>query len=462
MIFVLYLLPAMVASAAMALLFIVVCASQRLAPAPLSSRPLPRLLSPLVALTMCAVGNASVALANDWPQWRGPSGVGITTETNLPLRWSPTENVRWKLPLPERGNSTPVLWKNRLLLTQPIEKEHLRSLLCVDRDSGAIIWQANVHFDKPEATHATNPYCSASPVTDGERVIVWYGGAGLHCYDMAGRPEWSVDLGQPTHVWGYGASPILHNELCILQFGPGATEFVVAVDKQTGKEVWRVDLPRESAPQKDSDKPDAAELRGSWATPLVIHSGSREELILHTPGRVLALDPTTGAELWHCDGLGQLAYASPIWGDGVLVALGGYFGSSLAVKPGGSGDVTEQRLWRLPKSKLRLGSGVIRDGRLYVTDMNSVAECTDLLTNQPIWEHRLPGAEKNDCWSSMMLSGDRIYLMNQAGETFVFRAAPEFELLATNALGEPTNSSVVAADEHLYLRTHANLWCIGQ
>lgn len=398
--------------------------------------------------------------AENWPSWRGPEGIGVSNESNLPLQWSRNENVRWKVKLPERGNSTPIVWEDRVFLTQPLEQDNQRTLMCLNRADGKTLWQAGTIYGEQEPTHRTNPYCSASPVTDGQRVIAWFGSAGLFCYDLDGKQLWKAELGVQEHEWGYAASPVIHGNLCFLNFGPGSNEFVVAFDKTNGREVWRYDLPKPTAEQLKRDD----NLRGSWSTPLVIRTGGRDELILTLPERVIAFDPPTGKILWTCEGLGSLVYTSPMWGDGVLVALGGYHRACLAVRPGGSGDVTESlRVWQQPKSKLLLGSGVVHQGHIYVTDMQGIARCLDLATGEPVWQERLKasGAD-NATWSSMILTADeRLYLLNQAGDTFVLKAQPEFELLATNSLAETTNSTTVISDGQIFIRTHEHLWCIG-
>lgn len=399
--------------------------------------------------------------AENWPNWRGPEGIGISHESNLPLTWSTTENVRWKVKLPEAGNSTPIVWGRRIFVTQPVSEGSQRTLMCFDRTDGSLLWQAATTYTDPEPTHRTNPYCSASPVTDGRRVVAWFGSAGVFCYDFEGRELWHRDLGIQEHEWGYAASPILDGDLCILNFGPGVNEFIVALDKQTGEEVWRYDLPKPTPEQLKEDQ----NLRGSWSTPLVIRSGRRDELVLTVPDRVLALDPRSGKPLWRCEGLGSLVYTSPMWGDGVLVALGGYHRASLAVRAGGTGEVTEtHRIWHEPKCKLFLGSGVVHKGHIYVSDMQGIARCLKLDSGEAVWEERLPAtAGDGATWSSMILTTDeRLYLMNQAGDTFAIKAAPRFELLATNSLGERTNSSIVISDGDLFIRTHSHLWCIAR
>src|SRR6266542_3589784 len=162
------------------------------------------------------------AVAENWPAWRGPLGTGVCLEKNLPLHWSTNENVRWRVPLPERGNSTPIVWGQRVFVTQAIEQDGRRTLLCFDRADGKRLWQQGPTYPEKELTHETNPQSSSSPVTDGERVIAWFGSAGLFCYDKSGRELWHRDLGPQRHIWGSGSSPVLHGNLCVLNFGPGA------------------------------------------------------------------------------------------------------------------------------------------------------------------------------------------------------------------------------------------------
>jgi outer membrane protein assembly factor BamB len=399
----------------------------------------------------------------NWPGWRGPTGLGISSETTLPLHWSANQNVRWRVPLPERGNSTPVIWGDRVFVTQAIEKEGRRTLLCLDRSTGKRLWQSGVVFAEKELSHETNPQCSASPATDGERVVVSFGSAGLYCYDFQGKEIWHRDLGRQTHIWGNAASPILHGELCALNFGPGERTFLIALNKKTGEKMWQQDEPGGASGEKKPGQ-DKPEWIGSWTTPIVINVDSHEELIMTFPRRVAAFDPNTGRELWTCRGLNPLVYTSPLYGDGILVAMGGFGGSSLAVKPGGSGDVTDtHRLWQIPKTKQRIGSGVISGGHIYILNDPGVAECFQLQTGKLIWEERLkgPGA-KGDSWSSMVLADEKLYVVNQSGDTFVLKASPKFELLATNSLGETTISSLAVSDGDIFIRTYKGLWCISE
>jgi outer membrane protein assembly factor BamB len=405
----------------------------------------------------------SVLIAANWPAWRGPHGTGVCDEKNLPLRWSTNENVRWRVSLPERGNATPIVWGNRVFVTQAIEKESRRTLLCFDRANGALLWQQGPTYPEKEMTHDTNPQCASSPVTDGERVVAWFGSAGLYAYDFTGKELWRRDLGRQAHIWGTGSSPAIYGDLCFLNFGPGERTFLIAVNKKTGQTVWQVDEPGGDSGEKKpgQDKPLWI---GSWSTPVLIQAGGREELVLTWPKRVVSFNPKTGKELWTCAGINPLVYTSPLYeaNKEIIVAMGGFGGMALAVKAGGSGDVTAtHRLWQHPKTKQRIGSGVIHDGHIYILNDPGVAECWELESGKLIWEERLTGAGKdNTSWSSMVLSDGKLYVVNHSGDTFVLKASPKFELLATNSLYEHTNASVAVSNGEIFLRTYQHLWCI--
>ena len=399
--------------------------------------------------------------AGNWPAWRGPAGTGVCLERSLPLHWDRTNHVRWRAPLPERGNSTPIIWGKRVFVTQAVQAENRRTLMCFDRADGRLLWQSGVTYAEKEQTHETNPYCSASPVTDGQRVIASFGSAGLGCYDLEGRELWRADLGKQVHIWGNGSSPVLHGDLCILNFGPGSRTFLVALNKRTGKVVWQTDEPG-GHPDQGPAPNGGKEWIGSWTTPVVIRAANRDELLMNFPRRVCAFDPRTGRELWTCQGLNALAYTSPLHADGIVVGMGGFNGMSLAVRAGGSGDVTAtHRLWHNPKTRQRIGSGVISGRHVYILDEPGIAQCLELATGKVAWEERLPATGANAAsWSSTIVAGDRLYAMNQGGDTFVLRASPKFELLAVNPLGETTMSSCAPSDGELFLRTHQALWCI--
>lgn len=422
------------------------------------------------ALTLLCVADQP-----NWPQWRGPEGNGKTSSADVLTQWGPDQNVNWHVELPEPGNSTPVVWGDHVLVTQPRAKAGERSLICLDRQSGRERWRQSVSYSDPEPTHKTNPYCSSSPATDGERVIAWFGSAGLVCWDLEGNELWRRDLGLQEHMWGYGASPILHEDLCILSFGPGNREFLLAVDKSTGQTRWKVDALDDQAeralsgPENDgngndfvSDKQRSERLRGSWNTPIIVNVDGHDELVLALPRRISALDPSTGESLWTCGGYGPLAYASLVESDGVVVALGGYGGASLAVRAGGHGDVTQtHRIWHKPKDSGWLGTGVAHEGAVYVCDMGGVLNCLEVETGEILWKDRIQGG---GTWSSITQTASGLmYLLTKSGTTTIFRPSREgLQVVSQNKLDEATNASVVVSGRDVIIRTDKSLWCFGE
>jgi outer membrane protein assembly factor BamB len=287
-------------------------------------------------------------------------------------------------------------------------------------------------------------------------------------------------LGRQRHQWGYAASPILHRDLCIVHFGPGERSFLFGLDKRTGRTVWQRELPHLGADASWEEvggrTPDAtatggghvAEAAGSWATPLVVRSGSREELILPCPLRVLAVAPRTGRSLWTCDGPNIGIYSSPCFGEGLVgLSADGFTNIVMAVRPGGSGEATAtHRLWcrKTPDSRACVGSPVIHRGLLFQMTYMGMAQCLELQTGQTVWEERLTGSgARNASWSSPVLAAGRLYFANQNADVFVVRAAPQFACLATNSIGgERMNASPAMSAGAIYLRTYEHLWCMAE
>lgn len=406
------------------------------------------------AWTLFALLIAAAAAAENWPGWRGPNGNGHSGERGLPVTWSATENVRWKTPLPGPGMSSPVVWGDRVFLTQSLDREgRRRALLCFDRKTGKQLWEGVTEYAGTESTYPGEPhYASASPVTDGERVVCSFGSAGAVCYDMRGKELWRRDLGKAEHIWGNASSPVLHGNLAILLFGPGERTFLVALDKRTGKDVWRVDEPGGQAGG------DAATWIGTWSTPTLARLGGRNELLVCWPLRLQSYDPKTGAPLWSCRGLGRLVYTSPLVTPEIIVAMSGFGGPYMAVRTGGSGDVTEtHRLWHFERSTQRVGSGVIVGEHVYILNENGIAQCIELKSGKTLWNERAGGRT----WGSMVAAEGRLYATDQRGETLVLAAKPHFEVLSRNPLGEKSQSTPAISGGDIFIRTYGHLWCIG-
>jgi outer membrane protein assembly factor BamB len=407
------------------------------------------------AVALCSLLAAlltSAARADNWPAWRGSTGQGVTAETNLPTKWSATENVKWKIALPDSGNSTPIVWGDKIFLTQATEKGKKRSLWCLDRKDGSKLWEKTVEFDGKEKIHGTNTYCAASPVTDGERVVVFHGSAGMYCYDFTGKELWNKKFGPCDHIWGSAASPMIHGDLVIHNFGPHEKSFLVALKKTDGSEVWR------------NDEYKGSDYIGSWSTPVIAKAGDRTELVVSWPAVVKSYEPETGKLLWSSKGLekeggnDRLTYTSALVSDKYVFAAAGYGGAAVGLKTGGTGDVTaSHRLFRTPKNPQRIGSGVIIGDHAFVVNEPSIV-CIDLKTGKQLWD------EKVKSWTSIVRSGETLYLTGENGETRVFRANPkEYDEIARNKLdGATTRASIVPSGGDLFIRTYKHLWCIGE
>jgi outer membrane protein assembly factor BamB len=399
-------------------------------------------------LLLLLVPMCSMARAADWPAWRGPTGQGFCEEKNVPLTWSDTENVKWKIPLAHQGNSTPVVWGDRIFLTQANMGGTERSLLCLARADGKLLWQNDVSYNEKERNWNENWYANASPAVDGERVIVSFGSAGMYCYSFDGEELWKrTDLGKWEHSFGNASSPVLYENLVILWCGPNdkGRNFLLAANKQTGETVWEHD-----------------EKAGSWGTPPIASIEGRDQLLLSTVPHLKGIDPKTGEELWLCTGLTKYVYTSPLYGNGVAVAMSGYGGAALAVKVGGTGDITADRLWHHPQNTQRVGSGMIVGDYVYMMEESGVPHCYDLKTGEELWKvEKRPGG--GNTWGSMVHAEGRLYVMMRNGETLVFAASPKYELLAANSLGrgQATNSTPVISNGEVFLRTFDHLWCIG-
>jgi outer membrane protein assembly factor BamB len=396
----------------------------------------------------------------DWPQWRGPNLNGATGDEGAPISWSATNNVVWRVALPEAGNSSPIVWKDRVFVTQAIGKR--RALMCVDRNTGALLWTAGPTYDLPEPTMTeSNPYCAASPVTDGKRVIAHFGSAGLYCYNFSGRELWRVDLGRIEHPFGPASSPCLDGDRCFVFVGPGesANEFMAAVDARTGKILWRTPALQPNAQEMSKVSSNGPPI-GTWSTPLVIDAAGRKQLVIPFDFRFGGYDVKSGKLVWESAGLGLQTYVTPLWTDGMLIPMSG--SATLAVRPPARQGGEVETVWTQTKSKFRFGSGVATERHLFYLSENGFAECWEKETGKVLWQERLQGpGKKTTSWSSLSKAADKIYAPNQSGDVFVFAADPAFKILSTNSVAEPTNASLAIARGNVIMRTDRALWCFG-
>jgi outer membrane protein assembly factor BamB len=413
-------------------------------------------------LSLMLLTAATPLQAADWPFFRGPERDGKSEDTKIPLEWGKDKNVRWRAKLPRPGNGSPVVASARVFVTCAEDRKGVgRSLYCFDRLTGKQLWVKTVTWSQADPSHDTNPYCAPSPATDGQRVVVWHGSAGLYCYDLAGNELWHKDLGPFRHIWGYASSPLIHGDRVYLNCGPGTRSFVVALNKNTGEILWQTDEPG-GAPDKDATHPNWL---GSWSSGVVTQVGDREQLVVFQPLHVNGYDLQSGKILWTCGGAGLLAYTDVVLGDveglgKVGVAMAGYGGKAIGFKPGGSGDTTtSHRLWQSTTNPpQRIGSGIILGKHLFIINETG-PECIDVATGASVWKKGIPGT----FWASLVSTPGRLYATNQQGKTIVFAPDPAgFKQLAVNDLEEKINATPAVSDGQLFIRTWEALYCIGE
>ncbi|MEW6323040.1 MAG: PQQ-binding-like beta-propeller repeat protein [Acidobacteriota bacterium] len=389
--------------------------------------------------------------ARYWPRWRGPTGQGIVRTGTYVDRWSPTQNVLWKAAVPGRGNSSPIVWGDRIFLTTAEENGGRLSMVAFRRSDGRRLWTTPIPQEGVEHVHQKNGYASATPATDGSLVYASFGRHGLVAFDFDGRIVWHRPFGRIDNYHGPAGSPVLYKDRLFLyqDQNPASDQeaFVAAFDRKTGRTIW-------STPRRESV---------GWGTPVVIRAGDRDELIVSSQRRVVAYDPDTGRELWTVRGLTFEVIPTPVVGEGLVFASSGRAGPTLAIRPGGSGDVTATHLaWSTPKGSPFVPSGVLYDGLLYlVNDMQSVVTVYEAKSGRLAYQGRLGIPQREGFSASPIAVNGKIFFTNDEGETFVLKAGREFALLHTNSLGARTLASPALVDGVWYWRTDGQLLAIG-
>lgn len=405
--------------------------------------------------------SAHPLVAADWPMFRGPNLNGVADQGTAPTIWSEDENVLWKANLPSAGNGSPIVSQGHVYITafnDSSGKE--RSLLCFDEKTGQQLWSRTVEIDREMPTHKTNPHAPTTPAADQKNVVVWHGSAGIHCYDHNGKTQWSHDLGEYRHMWGYGSSPIIVRDKVLLHTGPGSKVFVIAFDLKTGEEIWRVEEPQQGTGERN----DSGEYMGSWSTPVLIEENGHTTAVVVHSTRVVSYNIETGSILWFCEGVGHdrgdLAYSSPVIHNQICFLTGGFQGPAMAIKLGGSGNVTATHLlWREERQPQSIGSGVCVDGYVYRPNAGpGTLECIDINTGEVRWKDRAAGTQ----WSSVIMANNLLYATGQDARTTIFKPnSNEFELVTQNQLPGHTNATPAIANGRLFIRTNDALWCIG-
>jgi outer membrane protein assembly factor BamB len=393
-----------------------------------------------------------VEAAKYWTRWRGPSGQGHVAGTNYVDTWSDTTNVKWKVAVPGIGHSSPIVWRDHIFLTTSKNDGTQMSMLAYSRSKGALLWETPVPSSGREHIYWKNSHASATAVTDGERVYASFGTHGLAAFDFTGKIVWHTKLGDLSNYHGSAGSPVLYKDKVIIYQDHDGTatlgSFVAAFDARTGKVAWKTDRTATVG----------------WGTPVVIRAGDRDELVINSQGRVFGYDPNTGAELWSVRGTTREVIPTPVVGHGLVFCSSGRAGPTLAITPGGKGDVTATHVaWSSPKGSPFVPSGIIHGEYLYlVNDMQSILTVHEAKTGKVIYQDRLGEPVREGFSVSPVAVGNKLFFTNDEGQTFVVEAGATFKLLRMNELKARVLASPALVDGTWYWRTDKELIAIGK
>ena len=437
------------------------------------------------AATLFCLACAGVTVLADWPHWRGPGANGIAGAQSLPVRWGAAENVAWKAPLAGAGVSTPIVSGDRVFVTSQIgasvrrEGNHPRLVQGSDaatqgeraldasraaaaeagktffvveafsRADGKRLWERRIEAEGPlTPVHDKHNLASPSPITDGSRVYAWFGTGQIVALNRDGTVAWQRHLGKeiaPFDItWGHSSSPTLYGDLLILLCDHAPVSYLLALDKQTGKERW---------------KADRGKGRSSYSTPLVVEGSFGTELIVNSSERLDAYDPRTGKFLWHTGASNRFPIPMPVFHDGVIYASRGYrSGPYMALRPGGTGDVTATRtVWSVPTGAPYVSSLLYYDGAIYMANDVGVLTAIDAVTGARLWQERVDGVFS----ASPIAGGGHVYFVSESGDTVVVKAGRTPQIVGRNALGERAVASPAASNGRIFIRTDNHLFCIG-
>lgn len=438
-----------------------------------------RVLLVITLLSSFALAATTAGAAN-WPQWRGPGGLGVSAEKNIPTEWSATKNIKWKTAIPGRGHSSPVVWGNKIFLTTAIEgpvvpgakavkhvlegdkeflhpdsigadRKHTFKVIALNADTGKILWEQTAFEGTPyDNRHRKSSYAASTPATDGKFVFAFFGTEGLFAYEMNGKLAWKADLGKLGTVgMGTGTSPIVFENLVIVQADEelGKASFIVALDKKTGKEIWR-------SPRK---------VQVSWATPILVSTAKRTELITSGTEAIIAYDPATGKELWRHKGVESNAIPSPVANQELAFLSAGFPAKiAMAIRLGASGDLTDTPnvVWKYTKGTAYVPSPILYGDYLYLTTDRGILTCLDAKTGEVKYEGGRIPIPATFTASPVAVDG-KLLLTSEDGDTFIVKAGPKHEVLGTNSVGEPVYASPAIADRKIFIRGEKHIYGIG-
>jgi outer membrane protein assembly factor BamB len=411
---------------------------------------------------------SSPLAAENWPGWRGPRGDGTSLETNVPVSWNGVsgQNVAWKVALPGTGHASPIVWEDRVLLVSCLSETQERILLCLDRRTGRELWRRTVVRAPLETKHALNSFASSTPATDGKLVYVSFlevdghtipapnvsnvrpvtpGKMVVAAYTLDGKQAWLAHAGDFISAHGYCASPVLFEDLVILNGDHDGDGYIVALNKETGKQVW-------SAPREHKTR--------SYVTPIIRDVAGRTQLVFSGSKSIVSLDPRDGSQHWSIQGPTEQYVASMVF-DGKLFFMAAGFPTYhvLGIRPDGTGNVTDTHVaWHETSAKCYVPSPVVVNGHLIVADDRGTANCFVAATGERLWQERLG----NHFSGSLVTAGGLVYLVADDGTTKVVRPAARLEVVAENPLGEFCYSSPAISQGQIFIRGEKHLFCVGE
>jgi len=408
---------------------------------------------------------AGLIRAENWPGWRGPSGDGVSNGKGIPTKWSSTENIAWRIAIPGEGHSSPIVWGDKVFLTSSLTEKNRRILLCLDRLSGQTVWQRDVVQSPPETIHRLNSRASGTPATDGRQVYVTFmraegnrviapnvgserlitpGKIIVAAYNLDGNEKWKTNVGDFVSAHGFNTCPVLFEDLVILNGDHDGDAYLVALDRQSGRERWRTR--RENKTR-------------SYVTPIIREINGRTQMILSGSLCVASYDPRNGKRHWIVDGPTEQFVASVVYDGKYVFATGGYpERHTLAIRPDGKGNVTDTHIaWRTTRGAAYVPSPIISGRYLLMVADSGIASCFEARTGKRHWMERLPGGHS----PSPVSADGLVYFVSDQGVTTVIRPSETFAVIAKNELGEPVSASPAISQGQIFLRTHQHLYCIG-
>jgi outer membrane protein assembly factor BamB len=407
------------------------------------------------------------AFAENWPAWRGPRGDGTSLETEIPIRWNAKsgENLLWKLDVPGVGHASPIVWGNRIFVVSCLEQTHDRVLICIDRQQGSVLWQQVVLRAPLETKHNLNSYASSTPATDGELVYVTFlevdgrtvpapnvsqprpvtvGRIAVAAYDFDGQRRWLVHPGAFISAHGFCSSPVLYEDLVIVNGDHDGESYIVALDRKTGATVWQTPRPHKTR---------------SYVTPIIREIAGQTQMVLCGSMCVTSYDPSTGSLLWSLEGPTEQFVASMVCDGSLFFLAAGYpTYHVMAIRPDGSGDITKSHVaWHTTNAACYVPSPVVANGHLVVADDRGTVNCFEASTGRRLWRERIG----NHFSASPITAAGLVYLSADNGTTTVTRPGNKLDVVSKNELGEFTHASPAVSNGRIYIRGEKHLFCIG-